>query len=247
MFSIENASCRQKADMHIFITSVFPHLIRLSNIYLNGIEGTVKTRNFIQNTVDGIEKLYSVTGDIQKLGKKNNLKLHGELQDNSRGFLQAQITQSAKIAFGEEYEHIVDGIEHTASQVLTALKSCHPGTPNIDGCVGLFIDLTGDAIGIVNNFAASIQLRSSTKKLNSVTCTLDYLSKYYGFGGNKKMLAESVGLSQDASNFAIKDVLAKVNVCNSSNMDYTLSLIERYQELIRTTNSLNDISQKPEP
>jgi hypothetical protein len=243
LFTIDNASCRQKADMHILIKSVFPDLIRLSNIYQYGINGTVKTRNFIQNTVDGIEKLYSVTGEIQKLAKTNKLKLHGKLHEDSNGFLQAQITKSAKIAFDGKYDYIVEGIEHTVSQVFTALKSCHPGTVNIDGCAGLFIDLTGDAIGIVNNFLASIQLNANTKKLNSVTCTLDYLTKYYGFGGHKKMLAESIGLSQDASNFVIKDVLAKTNVCNSSNMDYTLSLIERYQEQIRTTNSLNYISQ----
>ncbi len=94
-----------------------------------------------------------------------------------------------------------------------------------------------------NNFAANFSLNTNTKKLNSVTCTLDYLTKYYGFGSNRKMLAGSVGLSQDADNFVIKDMLAKTSVCNSSNMDYTLSLIEQYQKLIRTTNSLNYISQ----
>ena len=188
-----------------------------------------------------MEKVFSAASDIQGIAGKNKIK-NETLQDSSNSFLQEQIVKSAKIAFGEENEHIVEGIKHTVDQIFTALNKCNPGK-NIEGCAGLFIDLTGDAVGIVNNFAASIQLNTNTKKLNSVTCTLNYLSDYYSFGGSKKLLAESVGLSQNADNFVITDILAKRTVCNSMKEKYTLSLIERYQEQIRTTNSLNYISQ----
>ncbi|MDM8567496.1 hypothetical protein QUF74_17840 [Candidatus Halobeggiatoa sp. HSG11] len=158
--------------------------------------------------------------------------------------MQTQLELGTKIAFsGEEYDYVVEGIVHTTNQIITALKSCNPTTSNMGGCTGLFVDLGGDVIGTINNFAASMRLKADTDKLNSVTCTLNYLSEYYSFGGNKKLLAESVGLSQDANNFVIEDVLAKTSVCNSSSMSYTLKLIERYQEQIRTTNSLNYISQ----
>jgi hypothetical protein len=249
LFNIDNASCRQKADMHLFITSVLPKLIHLANAYNHGIDAIVDAQKFVQNTIDGVKMAYSVTSDIQDLAKINNLNKidYAQLQDTSTNILQRQLGLTANLIFNGEDDYIARGIVNTTSQIITALRSCIPGTSNIKGCTGLAIDLGGDVISTINNFAASIALKENTEKLNSITCTLDYLSKYYSFGGSRKMLAKSVGLSQDASNFVIKDVLAKTNVCNSSNMNYTLSLIERYQEQISTLNSLNSISQKPEP
>ncbi|MCK5877233.1 MAG: hypothetical protein KAG43_06325, partial [Candidatus Marithrix sp.] len=250
LFKIDNASCRQKADMHIFKTSILPKLIHLINAYNYGINSTVEAQKFVQKTIDTVKTAYSVTSSIQDIAEVNKLNkidyavLNEKLSNNVGGVLQTQLELGTKIAFsGEEYDYVAEGIVHTTNQIITALKSCNPTTGNMGGCTGLFVDLGGDVIGTINNFAASMRLKADTDKLNSVTCTLNYLSEYYSFGGNKKLLAENVGLSQDASNFVIKDVLTKTSVCNSANMDYTLSLIEQYQELIRTTNSLNYISR----
>ena len=249
LFKIDNASCRQKADMHIFITSVFPHLIHLANTYNDGIKDVVDKHEFVEDVVDMVKMSYSVTSSILDIAEINRLDkidykpLHKKMTGTVESLLQTQLELTTKVTFNGEYDYVADGIVHTANQVITALKNCVPGKIDVKGCIGLGVDLTGDLMATFNNFAASIHLNYNAKKLNSVTCTLDYLIKYYGFGGNRKMLAESVGLSQNADNFVVKDVLAKTSVCNSSNMDYTLSLIEQYQKLIRTTNSLNYISQ----
>lgn len=235
--------------MHIFFTSVSPDLRRLSNAYMNGINEIAAAQKFLQNTIDAVEAAYSVTSTIQDIAEINQLNkidyapLYEKFSSNAERVLQTQFEVGAKIIFEGENDYIVESIVHTTNQIITAIRNCNPATGKLDGCTGLFIDLGGDVISTFSNFVASLQLRSNTKRLDSVTCTSYYLTEYYRFGGNKKMLAESFGLSQDANNFVIEEVLAKRNVCKSSNMDYTLSLIERYQEQIRTLNSLNSISQ----
>ncbi len=121
---------------------------------------------------------------------------------------------------------------------MKAVNSCNPKTGKLDGCDELAVDLFTDVVGTISNFAGSLFLYFDTKRLNSVGCTDDYLFKYYGFGGNSRELAKSVGLSPDANR---SEILKKVypSFCNNSNMSYTKSLIDQYQHLIRVTNPLN--------
>ncbi|RKZ72680.1 MAG: hypothetical protein DRR19_31840, partial [Candidatus Parabeggiatoa sp. nov. 1] len=235
-FPIENASCRQKADMHLFMTVVSPQLMQLSKTFSNKLDATVTTNKIIQSTLTLVDGIYSAASDIETLQEKGVDKfIEGKLQGEIEGGL---IEGTVKIVFGNN--DLADGLSHGIQQVVKAIKSCNPKTGKLDGCDELAVDLFTDVVGTISNFVGSLFLYFDTKRLKSVICTETYLLKYYGFGGNSIELAKSVGLSPEASRSEVlKKIDPSTSICNNSNMSYTNSLIDRYQHLISVTNPLN--------
>ncbi len=186
-----NPSCRQKRDMHIFVKSVLPGLIRHANKFRGSVDIYNETAESLE-LLDDLDKYLTAFSLGYGLGTAQPSSALGSIAIS-------QFAKDMNVVLGDSdwSSAITSGLATSAGQILSA-PSCLADAVRLDpipctiliGSIGINVGRAFTALsGIVKDLISFNDL-----KARGIDGAINFLTAYYMYGGNLRNMANDLGV-----------------------------------------------------